>query len=323
MQNERIKRTILFDCSGEDESHHGILYAKIAVIDWYKFFCNESEKLRKALNREHISTVKLKINDLDMDLVNETLRMYVYRSKWCHLDQVNLKQVTHAIQISVKDNTTITECVNGDDNFSAKVYISEEEIIKIVEDILMDIQMFYTESYDIEFISIADRRNFSKYKAEFVKEKNLKGYWNNAGNTEYVSLASFCRNTNGIEYEYYVSLWREYGKWLDDHNIIKGRLIIKETDISEIIKRHPNGDQISAKRIEKLLFCIPAGYYCLIRSEKKPKNKKAYKEITTRFGMKKWKTGRIKIVPIEERYSWTRLQPYISIFEFQWRGNSE
>lgn len=319
---ERIMRTILFDYEDAEEKTADIRYARTKLIDWCKFkFEKENSELKGKLNRSHIPTVKPKIIKYGLNKSDETLRIYVYRSKLCHIVEIDPVEASHAIQVSVNDIVFRTGWVNGENNFSAKVFIDErEKIIQIVEDILMDIQMFYIDSFDIEYSDFSERRKFSEYKTQFIVEKEKTSYFGELKDAEYISFASFCRDKSGINYEEYVNLWDDFKQWLSKKNDIESHLIISFDNVSDILKKHPKGKQLSLRKIEKILSFLSDGRYYLLRTEKKPNSIKQFKEISTFFGMKNWKTGKIRIVPQSERYRWIRLKPYISLFEFEWKG---
>lgn len=326
MENQRIRRTILLDRSGDDSKYKEIFYSGLALRNWRsRKFRDENEKLKRALHREHIRTVTPIIEYYGIDDSDKRLRVYAYRSGCCHIENIDVAETSHSIQVSIKDTNEKADWKLGEIDFAAKVYLGDRnDLVNVVEDVVMDIQMFYVYSYDDHCLDVEARRMFSKEKIDFVIENGLTSYWGDVKDSKYISLASVCRNRDGINYEDYVNLWERFNKWFDDRNKKDTHLESNMGNVAKnLLNNHPGRNQISMKRFRRLLSEVSLGRYYLIKTERKPKYKKTRVEIESRFGMKKWKNGRLKIVPISDRYTWTRLIPYVSMFEFDYSDTTE
>ncbi|MBQ9361170.1 MAG: hypothetical protein IJT96_09070 [Lachnospiraceae bacterium] len=216
-----------------------------------------------------------------------------------------------------------TNWVNGENSFNAKIFISDSKrISQIVIDILLDIQMYYILAMDSLFSDFERNRKFSRQKAEYVKEKGLESYLGEVETAEYVSFASFCRIDDEIDYNKYINLCKDFMSWVMYRNKTQ-KVIITPDTIDIIVRVHPQGGQISIKKIWRLLMGLDSGNYLIIKTESKPRYKRAAKEIASRFGMKKWKNGKLKVVSSENRYVWERLKPFVSMWEFSWKKEKE
>lgn len=325
MEKTKIKRKVLFEISQEKDD---IVYDfKMALINWQKYYYKpNTNKLKQILGVDDIVKVRIEIFD-DIEKSDDTLRLYVYKTKKCNIHSIKPKQFSHALQASLGNNGTRENWVEAEEGFSAKVFIdTKEKLINLVEDIVLDIQMFYFYGYEIDYCDIVSRKEFSKEKVEYLSQKELYSYLGRIEDAEYVSFASFCRTQDEkIDFKQYKELWEGFSVFLKQHkdHIIEqnsNKVIISESNINQIIKLHKKGGQLSIRKIEKYLENMPEGKYLLIRTEKKPKKNAQRISIESRFGMKKWKTGKIKIVPIKNRFTYQKMIPYVSIFEFEWKG---
>ena len=175
--------------------------------------------------------------------------------------------------------------------------------------------MFYFYGLEKQYKDYQERRIFSREKVRFIWEKGCHSYLGYVEDTEYVSFASFCRKGSELEINYkeYVKIWEEFIDRLRKKNAISS-----VRSARDIINSHPQKGQLSEKKLARLLRDLPSGQYILVRTEKKPKKKRQRLVVENRFGMKKWKTGRMKIVPMKYRYTYQKLRPYVSLYDIDW-----
>ena len=312
---EKKIKTVVFDRVNDDGFDKDISQVKMQVGNWIHYKKKNEEDLKEMLQVDHLPNIHIKLHDLE-DIRDGDDRLIIYKSKNCHISELDLSNESHCIQVSFQNKKDRENWIEGERDFSAKVFInSKEDAKRIVEDVLLDIQVFYSKSLDVEFDNIEKRREFSRFKAEYVKRFKLNCYLGECRDAEYVSFASFCRNDYGIiQYDKYNLLWNDFIKWLNE----KQKYAVYKDGMTTIKlkKKHPKGGQISYRRLNSIVSALDNGRYCLIRTEKNPKKSRNRREILSRFGLSKWKTGRIKVVPIKDKYTWKRMVPYISIFEF-------
>ena len=129
------------------------------------------------------------------------------------------------------------------------------------------------------------------------------------------SIVCYCETLRQLYLETKdIKYWKELVKDIENNCVLNQCSLIG----MDVFKSHPKYGQISKRRLRVLLNGLQKGEYYLIRTERKPNEESKQKEIMNRFGQYKWKTGKIKIVPARTRYTWERLEPYISMFLFKW-----
>ena len=178
MNNTVIKRTIIFDHIYNDEEDKDVILAEMNLRDWQTdCYKDECEKLKRALRVDHIIKVKPIFCDFREECHDDNLRIYIYKTGRCHVVEVDPSGASHAVQVSMGNDDSRTNWVNGENSFNAKIFISDSKrISQIVIDILLDIQMYYILAMDSLFSDFERNRKFSRQKAEYVKEKGLESY---------------------------------------------------------------------------------------------------------------------------------------------------
>lgn len=266
---------------------------------------------------EHVPQVSIIVKPYDGRAKINDARAYIYESKKCHSQEMLVEGNSHIVQISIGCKNSSGGWHNGETDFPAKVYLGpatpKEVVVWLVEDIRLDILMFYFFSLDELYSNSDERRAFSRTKVKFVKDMNLQSYIGTIEDPEYVSMASFFRNGKTYDWHGYIKTWKAM---VDS---IKQAHASYDTPAGiEMFKVHPKYKQISTRRLKILLEGLKTEKYYLIRTERRPREKKIQKEIMSRFGLEKWKIGKLKIVPSNTRYTWERMLPYISMFPFHW-----
>lgn len=316
MENMSLKRTIYFEEIGSSD----------LIIDYQAACCNWNMKgklkinandLKRALGVDDIQNVKVRILNTAEECDNN-LRIYVYKTKECNTDALKTEEASHALQVSLGSDKR-KNWVSAESDFSAKVFIDDEsELMMLIEDVVLDIQMFYFYHYEKKYEDCSERRKFSKKKVFFLLERGEGSYLGEVKDTEYISFASFCREGENYEinYDKYISMWEDFYNKENEEKINEKDVL----GVESLLLAHPRYGQLSVSKIEKILNKLPYGEYLLVRTEKRPKKQKNCRVIKSRFGMKKWKTGRIKIVPARYYFTYHKMIPYVSIYEIHWKG---
>lgn len=320
MDNKKLERTLLFE--NKNGKNDIVFDYKLALgnMDLKKRILSNSFILRSELGIEELVKVKMKIVD-NLDSRGADLRLYVYKAYDCNMNNIIERNFSHAVKVSLGNDGNRNNWVSAEEEFSAKVFPNNRiELVHLIEDIALDIQMFYYYGYENLILEIEDKRNFSKSKVDFIMSKGMLSYLGKIEGADYISFASFCRNTasQNVNFKMYIQLWEKFVTFLDVNSL---STYFSEDNIEDICKMYPKGGQLSVKRIKKLLEKLPSGKYILVRTERKPKDYRQRRFIENRFGMEKhWKTGKIKIVAFKQRFLFKRMEPYVSIFEFDWKG---
>lgn len=316
-------RQVVIDYQVEDRERLNSIGAELNYLKSHSKMFNELKRALKASGEsvEHLPYVKMNVTPYKKDAPLSDVRAYIYESKKCHSEDMKVEGNSHIVQVSIRDSNSVTGWHNGETDFPAKVYVdldgNKNKVKWLIEDIRLDIIMFYYHSLDEIFVSADERRAFSRKKVQYVKTIKQSSYLGNidcTDNPEYISVAAFFRTGEDIDWDGYFKCWKEMIKAIK-RDIRKRTKLLKGLDI---FKTHPKYGQISLRRLSILLEAVDAGEYYLIRTEKKPREEIKQKEIMSRFGLVDWKTGKIKIIPARSRFTWERLKPYISMFSFAW-----
>ena len=313
MEITKLKRTIYFEKAEEKDN---VMFNY--TMAWHNWKLKDrirvnSIELKKTLGITDIIQVQIKVLN-SVDESNEELRLYIYKTGHCDVTTLHTEEVSHALQVSLGNEISRNSWVAGEDGFTAKVFPhSEKMFICLIEDVVLDIQMFYFYGLNAQYKDYLDRRRFSEEKVQFLAKQQISSYLGEIEDTQYISLASFCRGNDQLEIDYnkYKEMWEKFV-----HEIqIEGETI---ESVKQIVRLHPKGGQLSQRKIERLLKNMPSGRYILVRAEKKPKNKKQRTIMKNRFGMEKWKNGKIKLVPLQYKYTYQKMMPYVSLYEINW-----
>ncbi len=276
---------------------------------------------------------KLKISDIvrveiktvrtpkEFERHKEDVRLYVYHTGNCNVAELGDFNVSHAIQSSLGTDRKGWREAEG--LFLAKVFPhTEEDLLCLVEDMALDIQMYYHFGHDKLCDSPTINRKYSNKKAQFLKKFNRISYLGDIEEgAEYGSIASFCRNNNReLDIDLYIEEFNQFNKIILD-NVRSNNLvcILDKECIDSIKKAHPKGNQISIRKVKKLLSKKEEGLYLLVRIEKRPKVPKNTNMIAVAFGGK-IRIGKIKIVPYSQKVEYEKMAPYVSLFMFRWKG---
>lgn len=178
------------------------------------------------------------------------------------------------------------------------------ELSYIIQDVALDIQLSHY--HQLASNNIPDDKELSKAKVNFI---------NNQSSLNYISLATDCRDKMGYKFKDFLEKWENFNNFYTPSG--KRRIDAKNVSaVEKILQSHPQYGQISIKKIQELIYDLEPGDYILIRTTKKPKTKKMRIKVLTQFGIKNWKTGKIKIESIDKFYNYYRYNRYLSVFKF-------
>lgn len=178
------------------------------------------------------------------------------------------------------------------------------ELSYIIQDVALDIQLSHY--HQLASNNIPDDKELSKAKVNFI---------NNQSSLNYISLATDCRDKTGYKFKDFLEKWENFNNFYTPSG--KRRIDAKNVSaVEKILQSHPQYGQISIKKIQEIIYDLEPGDYILIRTTKKPKTKKMRIKVLTQFGIKNWKTGKIKIESIDKFYNYYRYNRYLSVFKF-------
>ncbi len=316
MSNTSIKRKLIIVFMSEDNENNELfndISLYFQAFDLKSLLRISNGKLQEELKAElpplKVERVSKSYND-NMIFDDTCIRFCVHDSSKCIKTNNVVKYNSHVIEVSIGDpvpNKT------GGSTFEYSVNIhTKDELYSIVEDVMLDIQMFYFFGCDQDFTSISDRKLFSLLKVEFCNSIT-----NNKINTKYYSIATFCKNGSTVlDYNKYVKLWRDFLTYLSNKKPIIGSPSEATDVVDRIIDTLPYGKQISRNRLENKLLGLKPGKYLFVYLKTRPHHKQTFSKLQPLFSGTKLKRGSFEIVSYEMHCRYERYKRYINIYYF-------
>jgi len=194
-----------------------------------------------------------------------------------------------------------------------EIIINKDLLECILIDMLLDIAMFNSYSF-LKENSLEDRQKFSYSKCRYYNEnKNeFPCFYDYKGKKDlYYSFAFSARRTeNSLDLDAYIQLWNSFIK--SDYSLS----VHKEESIEKQLMKHKDYRQLPLK-IHKVLTECDKGAYLLLRTNSKGRSKKIHSYICSVFKMRKFRIGKVKIVPIEKLMEYRRLLMNLNVSAFK------
>jgi hypothetical protein len=86
--------------------------------------------------------------------------------------------------------------------------------------------------------------------------------------------------------------------------------------LEQILTYHPKRQILDQRGLRRLVQPLKPGSYLLMRSEAKPPKQKYEIKVRSVFSLAKWKTGRLRVVPLRSYPEFVSHYPYVSFFKF-------
>ena len=306
-------------------------------------FTNNIQYRTIIVNRESYGELCISL-PLIMDKVNKTIQdvdLYIqdrhipyiigtlttYENPQIHTSRIMLSATEHKLKKSYipsdrRDNSHLIEfqlsAVYHQITFSnsscdAKLVINEEFLVPASTDLFLDLAMFNSYSF-LRDMTVDEKRNFSKQKFEYFRQKNLPCYYNydDSDTLFYYSLAFSARkNTKQIDIPLYVSLWEDF---LQTYYPGKQH---EELSLELQLKQHIDFYQLPCMKILDKLDQLPKGSYLLIRLNKRPRTKKQSSELISLLGGSVLTSKCWNIIPLSQYYNIQKYVQTLYISAFQ------
>lgn len=218
---------------------------------------------------------------------------------------------SHVIEIIIGEPVNVNPN-NNPFEFSINIQTTEE-LFSIVEDVMLDIQMFYHYGYDKDFQTITERKQFSQLKVDFCNT-----FLSEKIQSKYYSFSTFCKNgSTDLDYNEYVKLWNDFSTYLKKNKPSSGASSITEDIVNRITSTPIYGKQISPKELTNKLNGLKPGKYLFVYLKTRPRQKKTLSMLQPLFSGTKLKRGSFEIVPYEMRCRYERHKRYISFYYFE------
>jgi len=234
------------------------------------------------------------------------------------------KKITHLIGINVKKPYG-WGCSDG--ITCANINTSLEKIPLLIEDIALDIAMFYVKmAFERKSeLTIADKLLFSKSKAEFAIKNKFTTYYGPIldNKIEYISFAAICREPDGISVNYkrLIELWTDFTV---SNNIINwSKYKMEKFQDSEFIedlkKYHRHYGSLKLSKIKKSLLALgePENEtFYFVTTFRKPNRIKVRKQVANLFKRQIWKPYLFKIIKHDAMDQLKPYAPYLLFYKF-------
>lgn len=191
----------------------------------------------------------------------------------------------------------------------AELIIDYKLLKYAIIDIILDIVMFNSYSF-LKNMNMADKKRFSEEKYFFFQEENLECFYDcPKEKIIYFSLAFLARNEERFEINDYINFW---DKFIERYYPNKKH---KEKDIKDQLKQHVDYEELP-QNISRRFSDLSPGAYLLLRTNK-DRTEDLHPTIYSLFGIKKYRKGRIKIVPIDQFDEYKALMENLDVSAFK------
>ncbi len=219
-------------------------------------------------------------------------------------------EISHLVEVSFIQHSN--KDLNSFESPSSTIYVnSSPKVMKVIEDIMLDISMYYSVFSEVTVNDVQFRNKFSYEKVNQIEKTNLiSNDWDVKRNKGYVALAGYFWSNNQFDYINYVELWKKIGKDLG--------IKVKQTGFPSIRKQlrlHKDYGELPLKSIEKKFNDLDKGEYILARLIKIPRKHKAQTTLLTIFGGSVLKRGKWKIITKEQATVFDNFINNISLFK--------
>ncbi len=317
MSNMAIKRKLIIIFMTEDNENSELLN-KISLFFQAFDFKNQlrisNGKLKEALKAElpPLNVVRgAKSYDEVIHFDDTCIRFCVHDSS----KRINANEFinynSHVIEIIIGEPVNVNPN-NNPFEFSINIQTTEE-LFSIVEDVMLDIQMFYHYGYDKDFQTITERKQFSQLKVDFCNT-----FLSEKIQSKYYSFSTFCKNgSTDLDYNEYVKLWNDFSTYLKKNKPSSGASSITEDIVNRITSTPIYGKQISRKKLTNKLTGLKPEKYLFVYLRSKPHQKKTQSILQSLFSGTTLKRGSFEIVPYKMRCRYERYKRYISFYYFE------
>ncbi|MCI9126198.1 MAG: hypothetical protein HFG28_03240 [Eubacterium sp.] len=192
----------------------------------------------------------------------------------------------------------------------AELIIDYKLLKAAIIDILLDIVMFNSYSF-LKRMNIADKKKFSQEKYLFFKNEQLYCFYDcPTDKMMYYSLSFSARfGEDDFNIDDYINYWNRFiNQYYPNNEHI-------EKSIKEQIKQHVDFEELR-KDIPQMFDELPKGAYLLLRTNK-DRTEDLHPMLYSLFGIKRYRKGRIKIVPIEDFDKYRVLMEHLDISAYK------
>lgn len=218
-------------------------------------------------------------------------------------------EVTHLVEVSLTNHSSD---LNGIPGPYSSVYVdSAHKVVRIIEDVMLDISMYYTHIDTDVRDTIDFRKEFSSLKVRLAKDGKLQSTeWDINQHKDYVAVAGYFWNNGAFDFSGYLDCWKLLAEQ------VNGAKTEQDTmDILAQLKRHKDFGELSISSITKSYNKLESGEYVMARLVKIPKSHKRKAHLLAIFGGSKLKRGKIRFFRKDEAGLFDNLVSNVSLFK--------
>lgn len=272
-----------------------------------------------------IQELNLKITDRQLpyinlkicygNILNKRVRVFIHNDDTDFLYERDVQaqieaetEISHILDLLVA--SSFKKITISSLSCDAELVIDDKFLKNAIVDILLDIVMFNSYSF-LKSLNIAEKKKFSEEKYIFFKKENLHCFYDcPEDKVMYYSLSFSARYEEDVfKVDDYISYWN---KFINQYYYVYKH---KEKSIKDQIKQHVDLDELP-KDVYKKFDPLDAGAYLLLRTNK-DRTEDLHPTLFSLFGIKKYRKGKIKIVPITEFDKYKALMQNLDVSAFK------
>ncbi len=218
------------------------------------------------------------------------------------------RDVSHFIEILAADS--YREIVISPLGCNSEIVISKQYIKCAIIDILLDIVMFNSYSF-LKNMNISKKHDFCKEKYDFFFQNNYPCFYEYKGDKELYYAFSFSarKDKDSFDISMYINLWNTFISQKYANCIHVEKTILQQ------LKQHVDFEELP-KSMTSSINKKSQGAYLLLRTNKDV-TEELHPSICSVFGLKKYKKGVNKIIPMEEFHSYEFLCKNLDVSVFK------
>ena len=194
--------------------------------------------------------------------------------------------------------------------YDAEIIIDYHLLKAAITDIMLDIIMFNSYSF-LKSMTIKEKRKFSQQKYNFFVDNQLPCPYDYKNEKPlYYSLAFSARKDDfTFDIEYYIDLW---DKFIDTYYGNEKHI---EKSVKEQLCQHVDKGELP-KNVHRRFDNSSKGAYLLLRTNK-DRTEKIQPQLFNLFGIKEFRKGKLKIVPISDFETYKPLLTNLDVSAFK------
>lgn len=216
--------------------------------------------------------------------------------------------VSHFIELLASDS--YNEVVISPIGCDSEIVVSREYLSCAIVDILLDIAMFNSYSF-LKEKSVSEKHDFCTLKYNYYKRRNLDCFYEYKSDKELYYAFSFTarKDPKSLDVDEYISLWEDFVS-----SEFPGCVHVEKTVLQQL-KQHVDYENLP-RRLSGRFMKMPKGAYLLLRTNKDA-TEALHPSILSAFGIKKYRIGATKIIPIEQFNSYAYLFVNLDVSVFK------